>query len=143
MTTSDLPLASATATAGPDRARVSTRARARVGVTFGDVKALRRPGRIWQTVASDARGWWLVAAAPPSLSGWLASQSPAAKRIPDGNWLLRGLWLGHNWTFGVATTALSVVLFLAAAGLRWLGHPVRFWTAVAVASALVIWVAFA
>lgn len=144
MTVGEMPLAPATPDAGVDRARVIARSRARLEATLGDVKALHTAGRVWSVVVADARSWWLVAAEPPSLSAWLAAQSPAERRVPAGSGLLRGLWIVHNWTFGALVAAVSIVLFLAAAGLRWLaGHPARFWMAVAMASALIAWVALA
>lgn len=144
MTVSEIPLASDIRVGGVDRARVLTRARARLAVTFGDVKILTQAGRVWSVVAADARRWWLLAAEPPSLTSWLAGQAPAERRVPAGNGLLRGLWIVHNWTFGVVTTAASVLLLLVGGALRWLaGHPLRFWMACAMACALVTWVAFA
>lgn len=142
MTVSDMPLASDTPESVVDRARVLARARARLAVTFGDVKGLHTAGRFWSVAAADARRWWLVAAQPPSLTGWLAGQRPAERRVPAGNGLLRGLWVVDNWTTGLATNIASIVLFLAAGGLRWLaGHPLRRWAFFILAAALMTWVA--
>ena len=144
MTVSDLPLVDATPRATDPRARVSTRARARVPATLRDAKGLAAARRIYAAALADARRWWLVAAEPPSLAGWLAGQKPADRRVPDGNLLIRGLWVGHNWTLGVALTGLSVVALLAGGGLRWLaGHPLRFWVAFGMAFAAATWAVLA
>jgi hypothetical protein len=141
MTVSDMPLVDATPAAAGSRARVSARARARVPATLRDAKGLATARRIYAVALADARRWWLVAAEPPSLAGWLAGQGPADRRVPDGNLLLRGAWVAHNWTVGLLLTGVSILALLAGGGLRWLaGHPLRFWVAFAVAFAAVTWV---
>jgi hypothetical protein len=114
--------------------------RRRFALPLGDVKGLAAARRIYAVALADARRWWLVAAEPPPLAGWLAGQKPADRRVPDANPLIRGAWVAHNWTVGLLLTGVSVVALLAAGGLRWLaGHPLRFWVAFAMASAAVTW----
>jgi hypothetical protein len=140
MTVSDMPLVDATPAAAGSRARVSTRARARVPATLRDAKGVAAARRIYAATLADARRWWLVAAEPPSLAGWLAGQRPADRRVPDASLLIRGAWVAHNWTVGLLLTGVSIVALLAGGGLRWLaGHPLRFWVAFAMASAAVTW----
>jgi hypothetical protein len=140
-----MPLVSATSDSptGGSSAGVRVRVRARVPATLRDAKGLTAARRIYAAALADARRWWLVAAEPPSLAGWLAGQRPADRRVPDGNLLIRGAWVAHNWTVGLLLTGVSVVALLVGGGLRWLaGHPLRFWVAFAMAFAAVTWAVF-
>jgi hypothetical protein len=101
-------------------------ARARIPATVRDNKIVTALLQMWAAVSGDVRRWWLLAAAPQSLTGWLAGQKPA--RVPDNSQVLRRAWAVDNWTSGLLFAALSVVLFLAGGALRWLaGHPARRW----------------
>lgn len=114
------------------------------GVVRGRVRLPSGVASLAGVVGADARRWWLVAEQPPSLRMWLAGQSPSVEKVPDRSAVLRVVWVGHNWTFGVAAVAVSVVLLLAGGLFRWLGgHPVRFWTAVVIAAATGMWLALA
>jgi hypothetical protein len=128
--------------AGKSSARSASR-RFWLPVSADASKRLAAARRIYAAALADARRWWLVAAEPPSLAGWLAGQRPADRRVPDANLLIRGAWVVHNWTVSLLLTGLSVVALLVGGGLRWLAcHPLRFWVAFALASTAVTWVVF-
>lgn len=96
------------------------------------------------TVRADVAAFWLLAAEPTSLNGWLAGQTPAERRVPASSDLVKAAWLVDNWTTGVLMFGVSTFLYLAAGVLRWLaGHPARRWAAFAVVAAIGIWLAAA
>lgn len=143
MTVSDMPLADAMgqkAVEGPLRGWASTRACARLAAIAGYSKWSAAVAVVGSTVVRDARRWWLVATRPVSLRAWLRASRPSAVRVPDDSRVLRGLWLADTWTLGTAVLVVSVGLYLAAGGLRWLaGHPLRRWPTLLAAAALVVW----
>lgn len=132
---SDMPLASATKPVASRWARASTRARARVAVTFGDTKL----GRLVGAVRADLRRWWLVAARPPSMRTWIRTLRPVVDQVPEGSSTLRRLWMADNYVTGSLMRGLSVAVFLVAGGLAWLScHPLRRWTAIVLAVAVAV-----
>lgn len=144
MTTTNVPLAGASAAAVIDSPGARVRVRARVAVTERGGKPAAWFVAKTAAVRADVAAFWLLAAEPTSLKAWLAAQTPAERRVPAGNDLVKAVWHGHNWTFGALTFGASTFLYLAAGVLRWLaGHPARFWVAVAVAAAIGMWLAAA
>lgn len=142
MTTTNMPLASASPAAVIDSPGVRARVRARVAVTVRGGKPAAWFAAKTAAVRADVTAWWLLAAEPTSLQGWLAGQTPAERRVPAGNALVKAAWMVDNWTTGAVTFAASVALYLTAGVLRWLaGHPARRWAALAIAAAIGIWLA--
>lgn len=120
---SDVPVVSATPR-GLDGPSVRAQARAIVEDTLRDVNL----GGIWKTVRADARESWVATTTPPTLAEWAKSTKPDTDRVPGGSPAIYGAWRVDNLLTGGLLAALSILLFLGAAGIRWCAaHPVRRW----------------
>lgn len=103
-----------------------------------DGRLANRAIYIWTWVRADFRRWWIHTLNPPPLGTWWAARTPA--RIPDGSVHLTWTWRIDHWATGAPLAALSIVTFLAAAGLRWISaHPARRWTFLPLAVAALLW----
>jgi hypothetical protein len=88
------------------------------------------------TARSDWSRWWLRTCSPPSVSDWWAARTP--RRVPDDADRLRVAWWVDFWLTGLPLAALSIVLFLTAAGVRWVAvHPARRWAFLTLAATVV------
>ncbi len=84
----------------------------------------------WSRVRADWAAWWLRTVDPPALDRWWQGRIP--HRVPDDNDRLRAAWRIDFAVTGSLLAGLSVLLFLTAAGCRWVAcHPARRWTFIA------------
>lgn len=93
------------------------------------------------TIRADWNSWWLRTVDPPALDQWWQGRTP--HRVPDDNDKLRALWRVDFAVTGCLLAGLSVLLFLTAAGVRWVAvHPARRWLFLLLLAATVgIWLA--
>ncbi len=84
----------------------------------------RPGGRVVSLVKGDAGRWWLRTLSPPDLTTWLAARRP--QRVPGDDTALAWAWRLDHWATGLPLLGVSALLFLAAAGTRWVAcHPAR------------------
>lgn len=110
-------------------------------VSLDKAKPRRRLRDRSATVRADWGRWWLRTVDPPALDVWWAARLP--HRVPDDNDRLRAAWRIDFALTGSLLAGVSVLLFLAAAGLRWTAcHPARRWTfLVLLAATVAFWLA--
>lgn len=133
VTLGDVALPNGSAHAGPVRARVGTRARARVSGTLRDHKAVRVVAETAATVRAELAGSWLLRHHPPSLADLWAQRTPDKELVPGRCetpassllWaadvavrhvalLPYGLLFGYLWLLHRGVTAVPTLLVTAA-----------------------------
>lgn len=110
-----------TASASARRARFAARVAA-----ARDGRTVAAGSKAWRAVSGDFPRWWLHTTNPPALGVWIAARQP--RRTPRDDVRLTWAWRVDHWTTGMPLAAISILLFLAAAGMRWIAcHPARRW----------------
>lgn len=100
-----------------------------------------KPHRRLAAVRADLGRWWVRTVDPPALDVWWQGRVP--HRVPEDNSRLRAAWRVDFAVTGSLLAAVSVALFLTAAGTRWVAcHPARRWLFLALSAATAgLWLA--
>jgi hypothetical protein len=120
-----------------DSARVGSGPRASVEVTERDGKISAGLKGWAASFAADVReAWWAPASLPTVQRAW-ANRMPDRDRVPGGNALLYGGWVGYNHTLGLAVPALATAVIGLLSMLVWAAtHPARLVLTVTILGAL-------